>query len=66
MDNLAKDLMQGVKAISEETGLPERRVFYMAERGMLPGVWKENGRWFGLKSKIREGFVKRAMGAHVE
>jgi hypothetical protein len=35
-DLLADDLLEGVAAIATFTGLKPRRVFYLAENGMLP------------------------------
>jgi hypothetical protein len=62
MENLADDLLQGIKEISRFIGEPERRVFYIAEKGLLPGVFKQGNRWVGLKSKIREGYNRLASG----
>lgn len=62
MDNIADDLLEGMKAICRFTGHPERRGFYLAETGRLPGVFKQDGRWVGLKSKIREGYSRLASG----
>lgn len=62
MDSIADDLIEGIKEISRFTGIPERRAFYLAEKGELPGVFKQRGRWVGLKSKIREGYTKLANG----
>jgi len=39
--------------------------FNLAEKGELPGVFKQGSRWVGLKSKIREGYHKRASGVEV-
>jgi hypothetical protein len=65
MDTIADDLLEGIKSISRFTGIPERRAFYLAEKGDLYGVFKQGGRWIGLKSKIREGYQKRASGIEV-
>jgi hypothetical protein len=62
MDNIADDLLEGMKSISRFTGISERRAFYLAEKGDLPGVFKQGGRWIGLKSKIREGYCRLASG----
>lgn len=62
MDSIADDLIEGIKQISRFTGIPERRAFYLAEKGELPGVFKQGGRWVALKSAIREGYAKRANG----
>lgn len=60
---LADDLLDGVKSISEFLGQPERRTYYLAEKGMLEGVFKQGNRWVGLKSVIRDGYAKRSRGA---
>ncbi|MGY3240557.1 hypothetical protein ACVMAJ_007447 [Bradyrhizobium sp. USDA 4448] len=65
MDSIADDLLRGIKSISRFTGDTERQAFYLAEKGRIPGVWKDGGRYFGLKSKIREGYQKRASGVEV-
>jgi hypothetical protein len=62
MDTIADDLLEGIKAISRFTGTPERRTFYLAEKGQLDGVFKQGGRWIGLKSKIRDGYIRKASG----
>jgi hypothetical protein len=59
---LADDILDGVKAISEFLGQPERRTYYLAEKGLLDGVFKQGSRWIGLKSKIREGYARKALG----
>jgi hypothetical protein len=65
METIADDLLEGIKSISRFTGVSERRAFYLAEKGELPGVFKQGSRWVGLKSKIREGYHKRASGVEV-
>ena len=65
MENIADDLLEGMKSISRFVGTNERRAFYLAEKGELYGVFKQGGRWVGLKSKIREGYQKRASGLGV-
>lgn len=60
---LANDLLDGMKSISEFLGQPERRTYYLAEKGLLEGVFKQGNRWVGLKSVIREGYAKRSRGA---
>jgi hypothetical protein len=54
MENpLAGDLMIGVKAIAEWLGIAPRKVFYMAETGQLPGLFKIGSKWAGRKSTIQ-------------
>jgi hypothetical protein len=48
---LADDLLQGVAEIATFTGFKPRRVFYLAERGMLP-VFKVGNRWCGRRSTL--------------
>ena len=50
---LADDLLHGVRAYSEFTGLPLRRCFYLLERGQLPGS-KLGERWIGSKRAVTE------------
>jgi hypothetical protein len=59
---LGDDILDGIKAISEFLGQPERRTYYLAEKGLLDGVFKQGSRWVGLKSAIREGYIRRATG----
>ncbi len=51
-DSLAEDLLDGVAAYCEFTGWPPRRVYYMLERGQLPGG-KIGNRWIGSKRVVR-------------
>jgi hypothetical protein len=60
MESIADDLLDGMAAISEFIGMSPRRGFYLAEKGELYGVFKQGNRWIGQKSKIREGYVKKA------
>jgi hypothetical protein len=60
---LAGDILDGVKAIAQFLGHTERRCFYLAEKGLLVGVFKQGNRWIGLKSVIREEYAKRSRGA---
>jgi hypothetical protein len=57
---LAEDILDGMKEISEFLGQPERRTYYLAEKGLLDGVFKQGNRWVGLKSAIREGYARRS------
>jgi hypothetical protein len=50
--NLADDLLSGVPAISEFTGWPERRVYYLPEKKLIP-LFKIGDRWHGRKSTLR-------------
>jgi hypothetical protein len=59
---LADDFLDGMKEISRFTGKPARRCYYLAEKNLLPGVFKEGSRWVGLKSVIRERYVNAARG----
>jgi hypothetical protein len=60
---LADDLLDGMKAISSFLGHTERRTYYLAEKGLLDGVFKQGNRWIGLKSVMREAYAKRSRGA---
>ena len=51
--SLAEDLLDGVAAYCEFTGWPPRRVYYMLEKGQLPGG-KIGNRWIGSKRVVRQ------------
>lgn len=56
---LQSDLLCGAKAIAEALGCKPRRVYHLAERGLMP-IWKEPG--IGLvarKSSLEAYFRKR-------
>jgi hypothetical protein len=44
--DLADDLLSGFPAIAEFTGWPERRVYYLAEKKLIP-LFKIGDRWHG-------------------
>ena len=50
--NMADDLLQGIEAISRFTGIKPRRLYYLAESGLLPGVFKLGGRWCARRSTL--------------
>jgi hypothetical protein len=45
------DLLEGAGAISDYTGIPVTRVFYLCDRGLLP-VFKIGTRWCARKSEL--------------
>ena len=61
--SMADDLLDGMKAISGFLGQSERRTYYLAEKGLLDGVFKQGNRWVGLKSVMREAYTTRSRGA---
>jgi hypothetical protein len=54
IEDLADDLLDGVEAISRFTGLPPRRVYYLAERKLLPLFKLGDRKWQGRKSTLRK------------
>ena len=52
-EDLANDLLDGVSAIATFTGLPERRIYYLAEKGLLPLFKIGDRKWQGRKSTLR-------------
>ncbi len=52
-NSFADDLLDGVAAYSEYTGWAPRRVYYMLEKGQLPGG-KIGNRWIGSKRVVRQ------------
>ena len=61
--DLSSDRLRGMKAIAQFIGEDERRCYYLATNGLLPGVFKQGSVWLGLKSVIREGYERAARGA---
>jgi hypothetical protein len=51
-EDLASDLLDGVPAIAKFTGWSQRRVYYLAEQGLIP-LAKVGDRWTGRKSTLR-------------
>jgi len=50
------DLLWGVKTIGAEVGLPDRKVFYMLEAGLLPA--RKVGRaWVTTKTALRDALA---------
>jgi hypothetical protein len=49
--SLSDDLLQGIRAIAEFTGFPERQVFYLAEKQRLP-LFKIGSRWCARRSTL--------------
>ena len=52
-EDLADDLLRGVKAIAAFTGLKNREVYYLAEKGKLPLFKMGARKWCGRKSTLR-------------
>jgi hypothetical protein len=61
--DLSSDRLRGMKEIARFIGEDERRTYYLAANGLLPGVFKQGSLWLGLKSVIREGYERAARGA---
>ena len=59
---LSDDVIRGMKSISRFVGEDERRCYYLAEKKLLRGVFKQGNCWIGLKSVIREGYESAARG----
>jgi hypothetical protein len=53
VDDLKDDLLDGVSAIAAFTGWPERRVYYFAEKGIIPVFKVGERKWCGRKSTLR-------------
>ncbi len=48
----AGDLMSGLKEISGFLGLPQNKVFHLANHGNLPGVFKFGAQYHARKSTL--------------
>jgi hypothetical protein len=53
----ADDLLRGVAAIGEYIGEPDRRVFYLCERGLIP-CGKLGAGWVASKRTLRLHFAR--------
>lgn len=52
-ENLATDLLSGVPEIAKFMGLPKRRVYFLAENGLLPLFKFEGSKvWQGRRSTL--------------
>ena len=51
--DLASDLLDGVTEIAKFTGLTERRVYHLAENGLLPMFKIGDRKWQARKSTLR-------------
>jgi len=51
-EDLANDLLDGAPALATFTGWKERRVYYLAEKKLIP-VFKIGDKWCGRKSTLR-------------
>jgi hypothetical protein len=52
-EDLGNDLLNGVPEIARFTGLTPRRVYDLAERGLLPLFKLSERKWQGRKSTLR-------------
>ena len=52
-DSIADDLLDGVAVYSNFTGWPPRKIYYLLEKGHLPGG-KMGNRWIGSKRVVRK------------
>ena len=59
---LGADRLNGVKEFADFIGEPQRRVFYLLERGLLPGA-KLGGRWVGSRHLVRQHMAKLVAGS---
>ncbi|MHC2273545.1 hypothetical protein ACVME8_000156 [Bradyrhizobium diazoefficiens] len=65
-ETLADDFLDGMKAISRFTGKPAPRCYYLAEKNLLPGVFKEGSRWVGSKASFGSTMRTRRRGVRIE
>ena len=61
---LKEDLLSGVSEIAAYINQPVRRVYYLLEKGQLPG-FKLGGLWTARKSSILERLSKLEAGEGV-
>jgi hypothetical protein len=63
--SLADDLLRGIKAISEFIGEDERRVYYLAEKNIIPVGKEGDGRWIASKRALRTHYARLTGGTAV-
>jgi hypothetical protein len=61
-DSLADDLLRGIKPIAAFIGEPERRTFYLCEKGYIP-VGKVGASWVASKKVLRAHYARITAGA---
>jgi len=52
---LRDDLLNGVTEIAEHTGETRRRVYYLLEKGLIPG-FQIGKRWYARKSALQRAY----------
>jgi hypothetical protein len=62
---LKDEILRGIKDIAEFIGEKPRRVFYLAEAGLLP-LTKEGSTWVGLKAALTAHYQRAAERAAEE
>jgi len=60
--SLASDLLWGARAIGAEIGRPPGKVYYLLEKGLIPGK-KMGGTWTSSKSALRAHFTTEQTAA---
>ena len=62
-EDLADDLLKGVEAIANYTGLTKRAVYGLAEKGRLPVFKLDGWKWCARKSTLRKHIDNLEAGA---
>ena len=60
-ETLAEDILTGAKAIGEFIDANERRVYHLAENGLLP-IGRIGRRLTASKKRLREAYVRLTAG----
>jgi excisionase family DNA binding protein len=63
-EDLADDLLKGVEAIANYTGLTKRAVYGLAEKGRLPVFKLDGWKWCARKSTLRK-HIDKLEASHV-
>jgi hypothetical protein len=60
--DLASDLLWGARAIGDEIGRSPGKIYYMLEKGLIPGK-KMGGTWTSSRSALRAHFATKQAAA---
>jgi hypothetical protein len=61
LDTLGTDLLKGMPEIARFLNEPERRAYYLCEKGLIP-VGKLGATWIASKTKLRRHYDKLTGG----
>ena len=60
---LAEDLIKGAKAAADHTGLTEKQIYHLVEKGSLPVIRRGTRVLYFRKSQLDAAFTAEAVAA---